>query len=165
MKRPAFDFLTTPPCPEPAGGWASVPPSKTPNLDDRALHHYQVTQPGHLTAIAFFRPANLKPVLTLASTDPDATRAALQSSYPRALCVVQSRYTYAQVSNSRRDIIRAFNAGRLPGVYEYGGSGVSKDGQPTLGIGAVSDRPELHQALPNIPPGLLIVTPWIEQLH
>jgi hypothetical protein len=142
-----------------------VPPSKTPNLDDTALHHYQVTSPGQLTAIAFFRPANLKPVLTVASTDPEATRAALQSSYPRALCVVRSRYSYAQVSNGRRDIIRAFNAGLLPGVYGYGGSGVNKDGQPTLGIDAVSDRPELHQALTNIPAGLLVVTAWIQQIH
>ena len=36
---------------------------------------------------------------------------------------------------------------------------------PTLGIGAVSDRPELHQALSNLPPGLLIITPWIEQIR
>ena len=104
-------------------------------------------------------------MLTLASTDPAATRAALQGSYPRALCVVRSRYTFAQVSNGRRDIRRAFEAGRLPGVYEYGGSGVNDDGQPTLGIGAVSDRPELHQALPNIPAGLLVITAWIQQIH
>ena len=40
QKAPTYHVPTTPPCPQPAAGWASVPPSKTPGLDQAALHHY-----------------------------------------------------------------------------------------------------------------------------
>ena len=156
--------LTTPPCPAPAGGWGHVAPSKTPNLDDTAWRHYSSTHPGVITSIASFRPAELSPVLTLASTEPEATRAALEGAYPRALCVVQSTYAAGQVQAARREIIRAFGEHRLPGVDSFGGISVTPQGQAVLEMTALTDRAELHTALADIPSGLLHIQPWIQVL-
>lgn len=162
--EPALPDLTTPPCPTPPGGWGHVAPSKTPGLDDSAFRRYEHTHPGLITSTAYFWPAKLSPVLTLASTDPAATRSALEADYPRALCVVQSVFTAAQVSGARQEMVRAFNAHQLPGVYQFGGEGVSPQGQATLGMTALTDRPELHAALPDVPSNLLVIDTWIRQL-
>ena len=157
-------MFTTPPCAKPNGGWASVPASKTPGLDHSALDRYRSSHPGVLTAIAFFSPSHLTPVLTVASTDPTATRAALQTAYPRALCVVDSLFTAAQVHAANVNVQEAFKAHRLPGVYGFG-PGISQQAQPLEELEALTDRPEIHQALSKVPEQMLVIHPWIRQLR
>jgi hypothetical protein len=155
--------LTTPPCATPPGGWATVASSPTPNLDDSAFQHYKASHPGVVAAVAFFRPSNLQPVLTIASTDPAATRVALASSYPRALCVVRSRFTEAQLHRAKGVVKQAFLASRLPGVSAEG-SGVDRQGQPIIDLTALNDRPEIHRVLADVTPGLLRIDPWLHIL-
>jgi hypothetical protein len=152
-----------PPCPTPPGGWAHVAPSSTPNLDSTAFQHYKTANPGIVVTVAAFRPSNLTPVLTIASTNPAATRSALAAAYPRALCVVASHFTLSQVHQARREVQQAFTAGDLPGVYGYG-SDPNADAQPTIELDALSDRPELHNNLANLTPGLLVIQPWLHTL-
>jgi hypothetical protein len=155
--------LTTPPCATPPGGWATVAPSKTPNLDDAAFDHYKSAHPSVVVTVASFRPSDLAPVLTIASTDPVATRAALASSYPRALCVVRSKFSVEQVRQGRRDVRHAFLANRLPGADGFG-SGVGSDGQPTIDLMVLNDRPALHIQLAKVAPGLLRIEPSLHIL-
>jgi hypothetical protein len=153
----------SPPCATPAGGWASVAPSPTPNLDLTTFEHYKSGHPGVVVTVASFRPSNLQPVLTIASTDPTATRSALAASYPRALCVVHSHFTLAAVRQARRHVMQAANAQQLPGVTGFG-LGEDRTAQPTLDISALSDNPALRKALGSLPPDLLRIHPWLKLL-
>jgi hypothetical protein len=155
--------LTTPPCANPAGGWATVASSPTPNVDLTAFEHYKSTHPGVVATIAIFRPSNLQLVLTIASTDPAATKAALDGSYPRALCVVRSRFTEAQLHRSNGLVKQAFLTNRLPGASAEG-SGVDSQGQPTIDLTVLNDRPEIHRVLADVTPGLLRIDPWLHIL-
>lgn len=154
---------TTPPCPVPADGWATVAPSKTPNLDSTALERYLAGHKGVVTSTVFFRPARLAVVLTLASTDATATRAALQPAYPRALCVVRSRYTVAEVHAATRAGRAAIADHARLGVYSVG-PGADADAQPTEDVEALTDRPELRRALAAVPAGMLRIYPWVRPL-
>jgi hypothetical protein len=157
------DDITDPPCPAPDGGWAYLKEydPRTPNADSRPLDRYQHDNPRVLTAVAYFRPTELQPVLTVASTDPGATRAALAPSYPDALCVVRSRYSWEETEDAWRQLRRAFVDAQLPGLYETGKS-IGADGQTTIFALVRNDRPEVEEAVAGIPPDLLDLNFLIE---
>jgi hypothetical protein len=152
-----------PPCRTPVGGWAQVPPSPDPNVNLSPALRYRRQHPGVVVGYWIFRPTKLTPVMTIASTDPAATRTALASAYPRALCVVPSHYSLTQVHQANLDLQQAMTAHRLPGVWGDGQS-VSRQGQVTVFLATYSVRPEYRQVLAMLPPGMLVVQPWLRTL-
>jgi hypothetical protein len=153
----------SPPCPTPPGGWAHVPPSPDPNVNFSPALRYRRQHPGVVVTYWIFRPTKLTPVMTIASTDPSATRTALAAAYPRALCVVASRYSLTQVHQANLDLHQALTAHRLPGVWGSGQS-VNRRGQVTILLATYSVRPEYRQALALLPPGMLVIQPWLRTL-
>lgn len=158
--------LDHPPCPEPPGGWSPLSnyDLRTPNIDYRALDHYRHLHPHVIAGVASFRPKGFGPVLTIASTEPEATQSALESAYPKALCVVASTHAPDVVAKAYHRLQKALYAGKVPGMFEVGKQ-ISPAGQPVIEIGAQNDRPELEAVLRGIPQDLIELHVQIEILH
>ena len=158
-------WLDHPPCPEPAGGWSPLSnyDPRTPNIDYRAFERYRHLHRHVITSVASFRPKGFGPVLTLASTEPEATRAALQPAYPDALCVVASTHPPDVIAMAHHRLRKALYAGQVPGMFEVG-TRTSAAGQTVIEVGAHNDRPELQAVLRGIPPDLIELHVLIEIL-
>jgi len=157
-------FLETPPCAPPPGGWAS---SGNENADFRAVGAYRRQYPFDVTSVAAFSPARRTPVVTLASINPERTRAYLAKAYPRKLCIVRSLYTRTDHYRARRLLsllLRQASPYGVPYViYGYGDT-VSDAGQPRVDVWVLYDTPELEQAIASQPKGLIQIVPWLEQV-
>ena len=157
--------LTHVPCPEPPGGWSPLAnyDPRTPNIDYHAFELYRHTHRHVITSVASFRPPGFGPVLTLASTEPAATRAALAAAYPDALCVVASKHSWEEVARARHLNKALVQQHEQLGLNEVGQE-VTADGQPAVEIGVRHDSPTLQALLRGIPADLIDLRPLIEIL-
>ncbi len=149
--------LVDPPCSPPPTGWA------TGSVDEpstTAVEAYESQFPSDVASVAMFHPQSQTWVVTIASTDPARTTAALGAEYPDQLCVVQSRYQVSDVHDAKAA------ATALLSQDQYGVTAVGlttgTDGQPVVEVEAVSDTPELRDALASQPAGLVNIVPWLK---
>lgn len=148
---------TTPPCPEPAGGWAT-----RGEPDTLARQQYEDTHTGEVVASALARPTpEAVVVLVLTAGDPEPVRAALSASYPGdQLCVATSAFSTAQIDAAQRDPALALTP--ETGVHGYGVS-IGANGQPEVEAHATEVTPDLAAAVARQPEGLLVIDAWLQR--
>ncbi|WP_375503091.1 hypothetical protein [uncultured Jatrophihabitans sp.] len=93
------------PCSAPAGGWAKAKPSPpgivTPWVNLAAMGRYKHAHTASTLRIASLAASKTQAVAVIVTTaNVRAVRAALAPSYPRALCVVRSRYTRSEINRT-----------------------------------------------------------------
>lgn len=152
--------LADPPCPPPAGGWSA---SSGDNLNTTAIDEYRATHPSRITSVAVFRPSAGVKVLTVASTDPSGTFAAMAPAYRGRLCVVLSRYSAEQVSDAHAWAEGLLADGAANDVVAVG-VGTGDDGQPQVVIDAFVATTSLREALESQPAGLVTIRPWLRHV-
>ena len=154
--------LVEPPCPAPAGGWATAAQN---DLSTKAVSTYRRQFPADVTSVAIFRPTPTAWVVTVASTNPRRTLARLSSAYPDRLCVVRSRYQLSSVrsaSAAAQALLSPIRYGQPP--YRITGVGLTTgtDGQPIVDVSVVADTTALRRALASEPAGLVRIVPWLQ---
>jgi hypothetical protein len=147
---------TEPPCPPPADGWPGghafmLPPE---------LHH-ELAAAGLSLNMTLFHPTGSGPVLVIAASDPDAVIARLGTFATPRICVVQSRYSRAEIVDMRQELQARFIDRRSFGS----GQTSSADGQIRFFVQVVRVVPELAAWAANVSEGLLEVHAWLAPLH
>jgi hypothetical protein len=157
--EPSGPELKDPPCPPPSGGWASAT-SENPPM--QAIDAYEHGFPSDVISVAVFRPDGGTWVITIASIEPARTVGKLSADYPDQLCVVPSRYTLGEVHDAQAAATALLPSGGND-PYQVTGVGrtVGDDGQPVVQVDAISNTPQIDDALASQPPGLIRVVPWL----
>jgi hypothetical protein len=160
VSGPHGPTLTDPPCPAPPGGWAVGSGS----YRSTAAYAYARQHLDEVISLDLFSPKPRSWVMTIASTDPARTMSSLTRDYPKALCVVRSRYTRAEVRDNAAVVRRLYSA-RRSGEPPRWVTGVEvnpgPDGQPRVEVSVVFDNAAVRQALASLPAGLVVILPWL----
>ena len=156
-KTRGHDPFAKVPCPAPKGGWLLE--RSYPMM--QALRHYpRLTGHRDIDSVAFFDQGS---ILTVASTHPARTRAALGRYGPRQLCVVHTRYAPKLVHAVRRRAVALLRFFSSPDAAEWGwpsgggGYSVSPTGQPTTALDVLVVTPKLQAFLNQQPRGIIVV--------
>lgn len=161
-KTRGHDPFAKVPCPAPKGGWLLQ--RSYPMM--QALRHYpHLTGHRDIDSVAFFGRGGS--ILTLASTHPARTRAALGRYGSRQLCVVHTRYAPKLVHAVRRRAVGLlkFSSSSVWGwPTGGGGSSVSPTGQPTTALDVLVVTPKLQAFLNRQPPGIIVVDAALHQI-
>ena len=144
-----------PPCPPPAGGWPHG--GENENLDPPAA---LVNDPAtvHLLLV---RPSRTQVVLTVVSSDPQATLATWSPVFRDRLCVIEARWPRGDVESltrqaqSRMAEFHAYQAGSATGVGY----------QPVVTLSVVLITPALLAWEAEVPDDLLQVSAWLHPQH
>jgi hypothetical protein len=154
---------TDPPCPRPAEGWNSLAPGSNPSQLEAQVTAYQRQHPGEIASTTVFRPTAQTAVIVLAVEHPDVVRRELSAS-PTALCVVQARYSPAQLASA----LQVWEGQmRSPGSAGIFAMGIQQDGagQPFLAVSVVAVTPALHDLATKYPTGLVQLTQWLDPVN
>lgn len=156
--QPAGSTFGRPPCAAPRGGWLLEPRT---GAQQRSLSHYSKLAGHHdLVDIAFFDHGS---VLTVASSDPERTRAVLGRYWPRQLCVVKARYSRALLIREGAKMVALLKPPSSPTAAAYGwptgggGTTVNDRGQPMTTLQVLLVTPKLRAYLRRQPRGLIQV--------
>lgn len=106
---------TTPPCPASAVGSLKVGPATNPDEVENQIQHWGEKHQGEIVTTVQYRPTPTRAVMVVAAVHPDVVRAGLHLKASE-LCVVQSRYTTAQLTAARAPFeaaMRTKHAGTL----------------------------------------------------
>ncbi len=147
------DSLKHVPCAAPKGGWKAAPGGAISPVDMGGIEHYKAKHPADVLSIAFFHPAGAT-VIVLASADRSAAVAALGAKYAGRLCVVQSRWTKAQVAAVHDAVHKLGMADPDAGLLN-GGTTAGPDGQLAIGVSAIARDPAVDRLLRQAPQGLI----------
>ena len=142
---------SVPPGPPPPGGWPHGTADE--NLDAGDLHELDDS----ITALALFRPSPTQVVLVVASTEPSRVRAQLQSRFGPRLCVIESRWTKAQVRDAATHLCTNMDRWQ---IYQTGET-VTEDGQTLVQAHTVRVIPEMIDWARLLPDGLVNIIPWL----
>lgn len=159
----SYQSLTTPPCPAPTAGWQrSAPGSNQPAITDK-MWAYNSAHPGQVVTSSIFRPSATNAVVVIAVADMDAARAALPDA-PGSLCLVQSRFTRAQITQAQQPFSRDLQSHPTDGagVVVTSGEGVAKDGQVELDVEVVRITPTVLAWAQAAPARLVHLTSWLQ---
>ncbi|MDX6230899.1 MAG: hypothetical protein QOI76_4289 [Frankiales bacterium] len=147
------DSLTHVPCPTPPGGWRSSPGGAISPPDMAGIEGYKAAHPTEVLSEAVFHPAG-GTVIVLAVTNPATAEAALAANYTGHLCVVQSRWTTAQVTAVHNAVHQLGLTDPSAGLSN-GGTTVSSDGQLAIDVSAIARDPAVDRLLRQAPPSLI----------
>ncbi|GAA1579387.1 MULTISPECIES: hypothetical protein [Kribbella] len=150
--RPRTD-RSIPPCPPPPDGWRRDAEiwELGPDADD-------LEASGTIVHKAIFRPSENQEVLVVAATDVDAVTRQLSRHLPDQLCVVQSRFTRAQLDGVRDVLLARWQEWRLETI----GTGHSDaQGQPFATAEPFRVPAAMAEWADTLPEGLLQVSPTI----
>jgi hypothetical protein len=170
--RPGYGERTdlyTSPCPEPAGGWPGDKPIpgdygtsdgerlyEQPGLG--AVERYERENPGEVVHHRYALPEKNASVVVVVVFDVARAEAALRPAYGDRLCVLESRYTVAQVKAAKK---AAGDFVGHPLVTSGGGFTASRDGQPLVTIDADYATPEIEAFVASQPAGLVRADYWL----
>lgn len=142
----------TPPCPEPVDGWP--PPGPTGNLP---VPPDTVPPDVGYVSLASFRPTEHTVAAVISATDTAAVEKALRPLLGTALCVVQARWTRAQVDQFRETLNTAMSG---LGAYKIG-EAVSDEGQVLFTMSVVRITAPLLALLDEVPADLVDLDVWL----
>jgi hypothetical protein len=159
----SYETLTTPPCPTPAAGWQRTAPGSNQTAITDKMWAYNSAHHGQVVTSAIFRPSATNAVVVIAVADLAAARAALPDA-PRSLCLVQSRFTRAQITQAQQPFSQDLQSHLTDGagVVVTSGEGVAKDGQVELDVEVVRITPTVLAWAQAAPPGLVHLTSWLQ---
>jgi hypothetical protein len=152
--------LTDSPCPPPRGGWAAG--ARAWGSEGAYGYARRRSEEGVSLDVLFPRP-NVG-VMTIASTAPGRTEAALRKDYPRSLCVVRSAYTREEVRHAAtvaRYMVKPETIGEPPDWVTGVRVNLGQDGQPQVQVGVTFDNPAVRHGVGALPAGLVEVVPWL----
>jgi hypothetical protein len=152
-------YHVDPPCPAPAGGWHETGAGSDPDMS--GLQAYQAQHAAEVAMIAVARPSSTVALPYLLTWgDPAPARAALRSAYGDQFCVLQSRWTKAEVADAVHELTPTFTGAN--GIYSWGsGQSLTKDGQISVDASAVRSTPELEAMVARHPKGLISIDYWL----
>ena len=140
-----------PPCPVPAGGWPHGGESENLELPVALINDPATV---HLLLV---RPSATQVVLTVVSSDPQATFATWSRVFPNRLCVVEARWPRGQVERLTRQA-----QSRMAEFQAYqAGSGTGVGYQPVITLDVVLVVVPLVTWAARVPDGLLQVNAWL----
>ena len=159
----SYESLTTPPCPAPAAGWQRTAPGSNQTAITDKMWAYNSAHPGQVVTSSIFRPSATNAVVVIAVADLATGRAALPDA-PRSLCLVQSRFTRAQITHAQQPFSQDLLSHRTDGagVVVTSGEGVAKDGQVELDVEVVRITPTVLAWAQAAPAGLVHLTSWLQ---
>ncbi|MDX6227200.1 MAG: hypothetical protein QOI76_590 [Frankiales bacterium] len=150
-------------CPMPAAGWQVVPSGSNPSdAIIRTMEAFRSAHPGQIVSDAVARPNAHALYMVVAVVDLAVARAALHE-VPGQLCLLQSRYTPAQIAAARSPI----EAGMWKGNGDLGegvfgvGQGTGVDGQSRLQVDAMMVTAKISGWKASAPAGLVDVRAWL----
>jgi hypothetical protein len=152
--------LTNSPCAAPRGGWAAGPRA----YRSEAAYRYARRHPGEVVSLDVLFPRPNVGVMTIASTAPGRTEAALKTDFPRSLCVVRSRYTREEVRHAAtvaRYMVTPETAGAAPDWVNEVRVNLGPDGQPQVRVSVTFDNPAVRHGVASLPAGLVAIVPWL----
>jgi hypothetical protein len=144
----------TPPCPAPPGGWPEVT-RRGDILLDYDLGDLQDS--GAAVAVTLFRPSEHQAVLVVAASDQAAVEQRLRPQLGALLCVVASRWTKAQLDETR-DYLR--DRHEQWHLLQWGPQH-TEDGQARMTARLVRVLPEIAAWAGSLPEGILALDPWL----
>ncbi len=142
-----------PPCPPPTGGWPRSAEQDPPDPDLGDLE-----SSGALVTLVAFRPSADQIVVVVAATDIDAVTRKLAPQLPNRLCVVESRFTRAQLGNVRNVLTTHWRDWRLE---KFAIGGADEQAQPFADAAPFRVTTELAQWADTLPAGLLRLYPLL----
>lgn len=145
-ENPKWDV---PPCDPPPGGWPR-------SGRDENISHLVDLESDEVVTVTTFRPSDEQAVLVIASTMPEVTRERLAESVGERLCVIQSRWTRAEV-----DEIQQRLRTESDWTYFMGGAAAGEDGQLQITAHVVRVVDSLANFAATVPDGLLQVSAWL----
>lgn len=155
----------TPPCPEPAGGWpAQGPDQNLPPESNQAFTDYLGAHEGSVMFTALLRPTETTVIAGFAVHDDDEraqVERELRPALGDALCVVDARWTQAELDAAREDPDLQLSPFGSDGLVVATGVGPG-DGdyvQPHYRVYTLLVSPELRAAADRHPAGLVIFEP------
>lgn len=150
---PITPSTSTPPCPPPTSGWRRGRVDENLEFDVAEL-----LANGAAVRVATFRPSRDQAVLVVAATDVAAVESALRPRFDGRLCVVQSRWTRAQVDDVKQVLLEHMRDWRVDAV---GSGGMSDAGQPVVNAMLVRVTPAIAEWAETIDDDLLRLEPSI----
>lgn len=157
-QRPEEQWLSSVPCPEPPGGWRKGSPSL------KALAAYSKAHPDAIVHERYARPKPGHAVLVVAAVGAARVTADLRAAYGSWICVVESKYTKAQVAATREAMSELWQSDGLgagnSGTSCCGYTG-SPDGQVKIGMEVDFPTPEIDAFVAAQPEGLVKVEYWL----
>jgi hypothetical protein len=150
---PITPSISTPPCPPPLGGWRRGRVDENLEFDVGEL-----LANGAAVRVATFRPSRDQAVLVVAATDVAAVESALRPRFDGRLCVVQSRWTRAQVDDVKQVLLGHMRDWMVDAV---GSGAMSDSGQPMVNALLVRVTPAIAEWAETIDNDLLTLEPSI----
>jgi hypothetical protein len=151
-------FLTTPPCPPPAGGW---PQGSFDNLDFGPMLRYQQQHPDRIVQFAQINPSPTQRIAyALVRGDPTLVQAALAPFYGQRLCLAPSPYTTQQIATATASLV-GDTPGSLPAGAWARSSGVDAAGAERITLELTQVTPALAERAALAPAGLIELKPWL----
>lgn len=149
---PPVPARTTPPCPEPSGGWPHGP--RDANLDfDRG----ELDSTAAAVAITIFHPSPTQAVLVVAAADLDAVESTLRPQLGARLCVVPSRFSRAEIDAARLVLNNHWDEWNL----RMTGESTDEHGQPVVTVSLIRVLPEFAAWANTCPHGLIDLDIWL----
>jgi len=150
------------PCPS-----ASPAPGSADTLDQTAAEHWQTAHPGDavgVTSVSLDGPGR-RGVVVVGAVHPAVVEAALRPVYGATLCVVESRYTPAEIAAARADAAAFVGAkgytdglphAQLDVTEEFGA-----DGQAHVRVHVAVTDAAAEALAARHPAGLVRIDPWL----
>jgi hypothetical protein len=142
---------TVPPCPPPEAGW---PRTGADGLD---FTLEGLSESAALVSVVVFRPAPDQLVLVAACADVEAVEAALRPQLGQSLCLIRSRFSRAQIDETRAVITQHWNSWN----FYLAADTYDAAGQESISASLVRVTPEIAEWAETLPAGLLTLDPWL----
>ncbi len=148
---------------------SAVPPAGSANtMDSTAADHWRQAHPGEVVGVVgvVVDQARQRALMVVGAIHPEVVEAALRPVYGDALCVVRSRYTFAEIAAAVADA-RTFVRDRgytdgLPHVALDVDEKFDSGGQAYVKVHVAVTDPAVEALAARHPAGLVRVDPWLE---
>lgn len=144
-----------PPCPAPPRGWLHGMNGRSEENLDFELGDLMAT--GAAVTAVTYRPSPTQAVLVIAASDCDAVEAFLGPQLPGRLCVIESRWTRAQLDEVVSHLLDRWKELAIDSVGET----VDEAAQPSIEVHLVRVTAELAGWTSTLPDELLTVRPLL----
>jgi hypothetical protein len=152
-ERETHPDCSAPPCAPPPEGW----PEGMNGQQDRNLEFDLgdlMTSGTAVTAVTF-RPSTAQAVLVIAATDRDTVISAMGPQLPGRLCIVDSRWTRAELDRVRSQVLKQWSEWAIDMV-----SGEIDDAaQPSIALQLLRVTTDVAAWADTLPPGILKLRP------
>jgi len=133
-------------------------PGTLDDVDGTAGERWKAAHPGEIVEAVGVQvdERTRRGVYVVTAIHPEVVEAALRPAYGDALCVVRSRYSFAEIAAALADAEAFPHAGYLTAVQER-----APDGQPYVRVNVFTEGPAERALVARHPEGLVVLRPWL----